>query len=118
MGEFDSGQVDVLLGGPRFVDEPVERLCPACGKQSVRTYVHRQVSGARKVRITYSWCASCRRFKGWTGPDLGDLEFSDPLGSFSAQERSDMQKNFDDHLRTLDELWERGRLPQKFRATH
>lgn len=114
MREFDYEQVSALLSGPRFVDEPTERVCPACGALAVRTYVRRGASGERATRITYSWCASCRRFKGWTGPDPGDLEFFDPLGALSEQKVRDLQRNFDGFLRVLDEKWDAGELPQNF----
>ncbi|MFC5028773.1 hypothetical protein C8250_025920 [Streptomyces sp. So13.3] len=115
MQEFDSGQVEQLLAGARFVDDPAERVCPACGQQAVRTYVDRRGAPARPVLITYSWCASCRRHKGWTGPDLGDLGFDDPLQELSATERDALSRDFDAFLRRLDALWEEGRLPQRFR---
>lgn len=81
MKEYDYRQVDALVSGPRFSEDPVERLCPACGCKTVRTYIYRNIGPHRTTRATYMWCASCRRFKGWTGPDSDNLTFSDPLES-------------------------------------
>jgi hypothetical protein len=113
--EFDSMQVNELLKGTRFVDAPGERPCPACGKRAVRTYVYRVAgNGRRPARISYSWCANCRRFKGWTGPDLGDLEFDDPLAGLSPAQRQEAERDIDAFFRRLDTLWESGELPQHF----
>ena len=113
MREFDAEQVQQLLSGPKFIDEPTERRCPACGAQAVRTYVHRRVGPYRTVRITYSWCASCRRHKGWTGPDAGPT-FDDPLLQLSEAARADLLGDLEALFTRLDELWEAGRLPQTF----
>lgn len=77
-------------------------------------YIYRPNMEGRPSRITYAWCASCRRFKGWTGPDNDGLEFSDPLSELSASERRGLQQDFDSFLRRLDELWDAGELPQSF----
>ncbi|WP_157184877.1 hypothetical protein [Nocardia niigatensis] len=114
MREYDSNQVEELLAGSRFIEDPTERTCPACGNRAVRTYVYRNVAAHRTTRITYTWCAVCRRFKGWTGPDLGELAFSDPLGSLSPADRREMEQGFDRFFETLDKLWSAGELPQKF----
>jgi hypothetical protein len=108
-------QVNELMKGPRFVDAPGERPCPACGKRAVRTYVYRAAeSPQRPARISYSWCVNCRRFKGWTGPDLGDLEFNDPLGDLSLAQRKKAERDIDAFFRKLDVLWDSGELPQRF----
>lgn len=114
MREFDAEQVRQLVAGPKFVDEPTERVCPACGKQAVRTYIYRHVGPYRTVRMTYSWCASCRRFKGWTGPDMGP-DFDDPLLDLSDTARNDLLDDLASLFAHLDTLWETGRLPQTFR---
>ncbi|MEU5777581.1 hypothetical protein ABZ819_30305 [Streptomyces venezuelae] len=112
--EFDHEQAAQLLAGTRFIDDPSERVCPACRSRSVRVYVYRFRTGARASLITYAWCSACRRFKGWTGPDLRDLEFSDPLGEHPDERSRAQQGDFDGFLRKLDDLWETGDLPQEF----
>lgn len=114
MQEFSREQEQKLVAGPRFTEAPTERVCPACGKLAVRMYIYRPDVGGRPSRITYAWCASCRRFKGWTGPDLDDLQFSDPLSSLPANERRELQGDLDSFLQRLDELWDAGELPQNF----
>lgn len=114
MREYDQSQIPALVAGPRFIDEPTERICPACGHRAVRTYVYRNTGPGRTARITYSWCASCRRFKGWTGPDSDGLKFSDPLESLSQDDRNEMTRDLDEFFKTLDKLWESGELPQRF----
>lgn len=114
MREFDSAQVQRLLAGPSFTEDTSERVCPACGAASVRTYVHRRTGAGRPALITYSWCAACRRFKGWTGPDSGELAFTDPLADLSAAGRRELERDFDAFLRRLDGLWDSGELPQRF----
>ncbi|MFF6955552.1 hypothetical protein [Streptomyces sp. NPDC008317] len=113
MREFDAEQVQQLLAGPRFVDEPGERACPACGAVAVRTYVYRRVGPHRTVRITYMWCASCRRHKGWTGPDAGP-SFDDPLLQLPEAARDILLKDLESLFAKLDALWEAGDLPQHF----
>lgn len=114
MRDYDYREVETLLEGPRFVDDPTERVCPACGSVAVRAYVYRNVAAHRTTRITYMWCAVCRRFKGWTGLDSNDLTFSDPLESLSFEQRREMEKDFDKFFRELDQLWDAGELPQTF----
>jgi len=111
--EFDAAQVQQLLSGPKFTDEPAERRCPACGARAVRTYVHRRVGPHRTVRITSMWCASCRRHKGWTGPDEGPA-FDDPLLQLPDAARADLLGDLEALLARLDQLWDAGRLPQTF----
>jgi hypothetical protein len=77
-------------------------------------YMYRRATGARRARVTYVWCASCRRFKGWTGPDEDGLKFSDPLADLTPEERQEIKHDFESFLRRLDELWESGELPQSF----
>lgn len=113
MREFDAEQVRQLLAGPAFIDEPTERRCPACGALSVRTYVYRRVGPYRTVRITYTWCASCRRHKGWTGPDLGPT-FDDPLLQLPAAARDALLGDLEALFARLDQLWDTGKLPQTF----
>ncbi|MEU7580330.1 hypothetical protein AB0B50_22340 [Streptomyces sp. NPDC041068] len=90
-----------------------ERVCPACEETAVRTYVYRSRLRARPTLISYMWCAVCRRSKGWTGPDLGTFDFTDPLGELTGEERVELAKG-GGLFRRLDELWEAGRLPQRF----
>jgi hypothetical protein len=115
MREYAHEQVSALLSGPKFFDDPVERVCPACDRLAVRTYVYHDTNRARALRITYSWCASCRRFKGWTGPNLGELEFSDPLAELTSDERRALEGDMDTFFGRLDALWEEGELPQHFK---
>ena len=80
----------------------------------MRFYVYRHDAGRRPSRISYAWCASCRRFKGWTGPDLDNLKFKDPLGHLSHDQRRTLETDFESFLNRLDKLWEEGKLPQTF----
>ncbi|WP_406253073.1 hypothetical protein OH786_25340 [Streptomyces atratus] len=114
MREYDSEQVQKLVTGVPFVDQPTERLCPACGVKSVRIYMYRPEGTRRPTRITYAWCASCRHFKGWTGPDFGEIDFNDPLSSLSIEQRKSMQMDLESFMSQLDRLWEFGQLPQHF----
>ncbi|MFD5700222.1 hypothetical protein [Streptomyces lasiicapitis] len=66
------------------------------------------------MRITYAWCATCRRFKGWTGPDIDGLEFNDPLEKLPQEKRRNLQQDFTLFLDHLDKLWSSGELPQRF----
>ncbi|MFI2236629.1 hypothetical protein [Streptomyces chrestomyceticus] len=114
MNNFSSSEVNTLLSSKPFTEEPREQTCPSCGAQSARTYVYRSNRGSRPTLITYTWCATCRKFKGWTGPDLGDLTFSDPLENIAQSERETLTHDLDRLFRFLDELWESGSLPQHF----
>lgn len=114
MREFSSLEIKSLLSDERFIDHPREQSCPACGSKSVRTYVYRRQVGERLNLVTYSWCAECRRFKGWTGPDLGDLEFTDPLLTLPESVREELMSNLNSLFRHLDTLWEGDFLPQNF----
>ncbi|WP_306334641.1 hypothetical protein [Streptomyces sp. KL118A] len=115
--EFTHEQASQLLSGTSFLDDPSERVCPACRSRSIRVYVYRHRAGARASLITYAWCAACRRFKGWTGPDLGDLEFTDPLSRHTEERSQAQREDFDGFLRRLDVLWDTGELPQEFSRT-
>lgn len=115
MREFDAEQVQQLLTGLKFIDEPTERRCPACGALAVRTYVYRRTGPGRAALVTYSWCASCRRHKGWTGPDLGQFTFDDPLDELPETARTSLRADLEALFARLDELWAAGRLPQTFR---
>ncbi|MFF2845468.1 hypothetical protein ACFVT5_03930 [Streptomyces sp. NPDC058001] len=114
MQEFDVDQVKQLVQGPKFYEDQSERVCPACGERAVRTYVYRSHLRKRPTLISYMWCASCRRFKGWTGPDLGTFDFTDPLERLSTDERTTLTRDFAGWFRSLDRLWETGELPQSF----
>lgn len=113
MPEFDAAQVKRLTAGPSFAEDRSERVCPACNAKAIRTYVSRNASGRRRPSLTtYSWCAACRRRKGWTGPDTG-LRFTDPLAG-ERREPPSAEGGFAGFLRRLDELWAAGELPQRF----
>ncbi|MFW6693736.1 hypothetical protein [Streptomyces sp. MAR4 CNX-425] len=100
-----------LLAGPGFLEDRTERRCPACGNVAVRTYAYRSFQRAAPSIISYLWCASCRRCKGWTGPDLGRFELPEPL---SADDRDELRgAGMDALFRRLDALWEEGTLPQQ-----
>lgn len=114
MREFDAEQVQQLLAGPKFIDDPAERRCPACGAPALRTYVYRRPGPGRASLITYSWCASCRRHKGWTGPDLGLFTFDDPLDELPEAAGKALRADLEALFARLDRLWAAGRLPQTF----
>lgn len=117
MNSFSSSEVNELLSGEPFIDKPRELTCPSCDTTSVRTYVYRANKGASPKLITYLWCATCRKYKGWTGPDLGEITFSDPLEEMPQQERDTLTRDLGNFLRLLDDLWESGSLPQRFTRT-
>lgn len=114
MKAFEWGHIQSLGAGPRFIDNPVERECPACGNAAVRTYMYRSDRPGRETVISYTWCAVCRRFSGSTGPRPGRLDFADPLRSLSSGEREEMESDTDRFFETLDRMWESGLLPQQF----
>lgn len=114
--EFSADELSQLMAQrPPFSEHPRELRCPACGKTAVRNYRYRYraTPRSRVVRIGYTWCAVCRLVKGTTGPDEGP-EFTDPLAALDAEERDRVLRSLPRLLRTLDELWERGELPQRF----
>ncbi|MEU1198421.1 hypothetical protein ABZ446_19570 [Streptomyces sp. NPDC005813] len=114
MREFDADQVRELVAGPKFYEDRSERVCPACGHSAVRTYVYRGHIRVRPSLISYMWCAHCRRFKGWTGPDLGTFDFTDPMETLSTDQRAAMAQDFGGFFRNPDRLWDSGELPQRF----
>lgn len=114
MEEYCYQQQAALVSGPKFFEDSTERICPVCEKRAVRTYIYRNSATHRVTRITYMWCASCRRFKGWTGPDTDGLIMSDPLKTLSSGERRKLEDDPDAFFVLLDGLWDAGKLPQKF----
>ncbi|MEU0641590.1 hypothetical protein [Streptomyces umbrinus] len=112
MREFDMDQVKEFVAGGKSYEDQSERTYPACGNALVRTYVYRSHIRQWPTLISWMWCANCRRFKGWTGPDLGTFDFTDPLEKLSTDERTAMSKDFGCYFRHLDRLWETGELPQ------
>src|SRR5690348_3912895 len=114
MRVFDTAEIQALAAGPRFVDQPVERLCPACGKRGVRTYMYGSDRQGRPTIISYTWCTSCRRYHGSVGPRPDGLRFNDPLSHMSRDERKALERKGAELFRTLDELWNSGALPQQF----
>lgn len=93
-----------------------ERLCPACGHKSVRSYFHEMSGGARghPVGMSYIWCANCHKYNSSTGVPRSDrYNFDDP--SETDRELARLRRH--DLLALLDylnELWDRGVLPQAF----
>lgn len=90
-----------------------QRVCPSCGHVGLRVYYHlyRSVNGDRF--ITYFWCPVCHAFSGSSGPPLGRKVLNDPLASMDPQELLALDANMEKMLKTLDRLWEQGKLPQE-----
>jgi len=78
----------------------------------VRTYMYRLDRPGRETVVSYTWCASCVRFNGSTGPRPGKLCFTDPFDSLTLDKRIEMEKDGDAFFETLDRLWDSGELPQ------
>ncbi|GEJ98110.1 hypothetical protein TNCT1_03870 [Streptomyces sp. 1-11] len=114
MHGFTREQEAKLTSGPRFTEQPEERICPACQTRAIRVYISRYSTSNRASRITYAWCANCRRYKGWTGPDSDGLRFNDPLEGLPPEERLSLKRDPETLFRHLDELWDSGELPQHF----
>lgn len=113
MMEYNHIEVQSLSAGPKLSEDPSERSCPACGKQKVRNYRYRSSRQNRPIQVTYMWCAACHRFKGWTGPLLGEFNLSDPLAELTPAERQHLTNDPQTLFARLDQLWEVGQLPQR-----
>lgn len=114
MINFTPDEIRELVKEPPFRDLPTERKCPACGNVSVRTYMYASERWpGNPTVISYTWCASCDRGSGSTGPRPDDLIFTDPLESYSKQERLKLEKR-GGLFQLLNRLWDEGKLPQKF----
>lgn len=113
MIRYDDAHVARLARNRPFREEPVERVCPVCDNQAVRTYVYRSTRKVRPSIVSYTWCAVCRHFIGSTGALLPGYEFDDPFSGLSQEERSRWEGSptfFED----LDRAWNEGLLPQTF----
>jgi hypothetical protein len=113
---FDGAQVEALAQGTSFMVEPGERECPACGERAVRAYLSAAPNARRPTLVSYVWCSACRRFVGSRSAHPAGLVFADPLAGLTAPERRELERSLDGFLAHLDELWDRGVLPQSFAA--
>lgn len=113
---FSQSELSVLTQGPSFIERPEERVCPACEKKKIRTYLYGADRGpGRPTIISYTWCAACGRGVGSTGPRPSDLFFTDPLEHLTKDERRKLSTDRDeDFFAVLDGLWDEGKLPQRF----
>ncbi|GEM_PF-5952795 len=114
---FDTTHIQSLANGPRFWDNPSERICPACGARCLRAYMETSARSGHPALINNIWCTSCHRFGGATGPKPTDLEFTDPLEQLSDDERLELQEDVGRFFGYLDRLWSKGALPQRFLKT-
>ena len=112
---FDTEQLRALAAGTPFLQDPGERLCPACGVRDVRSYLYKSDRDGRPTLIGYSWSTNCHRFDGSTGPYPTGMTFDDPMDDMPAQDRKRLRGDLDQLFAYLDELWDNGRLPQSFR---
>lgn len=106
---FDSEQVKALGRTARNVGGSGERICPACGKVSVRTYRYFSERITGPTVISYVWCSHCHRYAGSTGPRPPGPDLKDPL---TRQDHIDLDHDLIALLERLDHLWDIGRLPQ------
>ena len=113
---FDGAQVEALAQGTSFMVEPAERDCPACGERAVRAYLSAAPNARRPTLVSYVWCSACRRFVGSRSAHPAGLVFADPLAALTVPERRQLERSLDGFLAHLDELWDRGVLPQSFAA--
>ena len=91
----------LIRQGLPFWQDQSERKCPACGRVSVRSYMHYSY---RPRVISKTWCANCWRFAASTGPEP-PVPFTDPFAGAEPGGRK---------LAFLNEQWDKGVLPQKF----
>ena len=115
-GSFSADQVAALAQGASFMAAPGERECPACGSCSVRAYVNAPSNARRPTLVSYVWCTACRRFVGTRAKHPAGVVFSDPLAALPAADRRELERSLIGFLAHLDELWDRGVLPQSFAA--
>jgi hypothetical protein len=114
---FSGAEVEALARDASFPAEPVERVCPACGEQSVRAYLTVPESAKRPTLVSYVWCASCRRFVGTRAAYPAGLVVSDPLAALPPAERRTLEGSLTGFLSHLDRLWDDGVLPQPLTTT-
>jgi rubredoxin len=108
---FEPDQIAALAAGPRFIEAPAERVCPACGVTAVRSYLHGGERLGNPIVMGYTWCANCHRYSGSTGPKPPGLEFDDPLERRPPDEHRNL--GLIRLLIYLDRLWDEGVLPQR-----
>ena len=113
-GSFDAEQVTALTQGRSFLADPGERVCPSCGRRSLRAYVEAPRNARRPTLVSYVWCSACRKFVGSRSRHPDGLVFSDPLAMLSAAERRRLERSLTGFLAHLDRLWDDGVLPQSF----
>jgi hypothetical protein len=110
---FEPDQIAALAAGPRFIEAPAERVCPACGVTAVRSYLHRGERLGDPIVMGYTWCANCHRYSGSTGPKPPGFEFDDPLERLPPDERRRLHQSLIGLLHYVDQLWDDGVLPQR-----
>ena len=111
---YDARQLQELSTGTPFLQDPRERVCPACGATDVRSYLYKSDRNGRPTLIGYSWSTNCHRYSGSTGPYPDGLIFDDPMDQLSPDIRDRLQYDLDQLFEYLDEQWDRGSLPQRF----
>ena len=112
---FDAQQLKALTTGTSFLQNPRERVCPACGATDVRAYLYKSDRNGRPTLIGYAWSTNCHRYAGSTGPYPDGLTFDDPMDDLPPEERDRLQYNLEKLFKYLDEKWDEGLLPQRFR---
>ena len=113
---FSGAEVAALTQGESFFVAPGERVCPACGEQRLRAYVHSPSNARRPTLVSYVWCTACRKFVGTRAKHPAGLVFSDPLAVLNDAERRELERTLVGFLAHLDGLWDDGVLPQSFVA--
>ncbi len=83
----------------------------------IRVYYHTYHSVNGDRFITYVWCPVCHTFSGSSGPPRGRKVLDDLLASMDPQERLAPEANMEKMLKTLDRLWEQGKLPRSGRPS-
>ncbi len=105
---FSAEQVADLARSARM-SVAVERICPACGWTTVRTYRYFSERMTGPTIISYVWCAHCHRYEGSTGPRPPQLQLADPL---TREDHLNLDHDLHALLQYLDHLWDTGILPQ------
>jgi hypothetical protein len=113
---FSADEVAALTQGSSFFADPGERDCPACGARRLRAYFTTPAAARRPTLVSYVWCAACDKFVGTRAKHPAGLIFSDPLATLPADERRALERSLTGFLAHLDDLWDRGVLPQTFAA--
>ncbi|MEV6977249.1 hypothetical protein [Kitasatospora sp. NPDC093806] len=114
MKAYTDSEIRELAGQPGFVDDQSEKLCPACGKQAVRSYVYEGSRAGRPVLFWRTWCHACRRMCSSVGVKPKRLAFDDPFVRMTPDERRVVSADSDGFFDRLDQLWRKGTLPQRF----